>query len=237
MPTTLSRADFVLIDHLQATWARAGRERLDPYLSVEREKRVFPLICQFDPTDGLYQGWLSHWRRRLWDRRGFRTSVDLMQLEDVRRVLARFHDQKDRLPVEQRDIGQYRTVDDLRSIIPTRIAETHRRSERESIKAEAYRQSQILYRDGKWMVVRLKGFAAARFWGLGTKWCTTSAEHIYLDYAGKGDLVVFLTPHGKYQLAPATQMFRDERDDPIDVRIFRGAPPAFMRLVSSHLGR
>lgn len=237
MPTTLTRADFVLIDHLQATWARAGRENLDPYLSVEREKRVFPLICQFDPTDGLYHSWLSHWRRRLWDQRGFRTSVDLMQLGDVRRALARFHDEKDRLPVEQRDIGQYRTVDDLRSIIPTRIAETHRRRERESLKAEAYRQSQILYRDGKWMVVRLKGFAAARFWGLGTKWCTTSAEHVYLNYADKGDLVVFLTPHGKYQLAPATRMFRDECDHPIDVRIFRGAPPAFMRLVGSYLGR
>lgn len=237
MPTNLNRTDFVLIDHLQATWARAGRENLNPHLSVEREKRVFPLICQFDPTAGLYQGWLSMWRRRLWDQRGFRTSVDLMQLEDVRRALARFHDQKDRLPVEQRDIGQYRTVDDLRSIIPTRIADTHRRRERESLKAEAHRQSQILYRDGKWMVVRLKGFTAARFWGLGTKWCTTSAEHIYLNYADKGDLVVFLTPHGKYQFAPASGMFRNERDDPADVRIFRGAPPAFMGLVSSYLGR
>lgn len=237
MPTNLTRTDFVLIDHLQATWVRAGREHLDPYLSVEREKRVFPLICQFDPTDGLYHGWLSQWRRRLWDQQGFRTSVDLMQMEDVRRALARFHDLKDRLPVEQRDIGQYRTVDDLRSIIPTRIAETQRRKERESLKAEAYCQSDILYRDDKWMVVRLKGFAAARFWGLGTKWCTTSAEHIYLSYAGQGDLVVFLTPHGKYQLAPASRMFRNERDDPIDVRIFRGAPPAFMSLVSGFLGR
>lgn len=237
MPTNLNRAAFVLIDHLQATWVRAGRENLDPYLSVEREKRIFPLICQFDPTEGLYHGWLSIWRRGLWDQRGFRTGVNLLQLEDVRRALARFHHQKDRLPVEQRDIGQYRTVDDLRSIIPTRIAETNRRRERESLKAEAYRQSEILYRDGKWMVVRVKGFAAARFWGLGTKWCTTSAEHIYLSYASEGDLVVFLTPHGKYQLALASRTFRDERDNPIDVRIFRGASPEFLRLVSSFLGR
>lgn len=237
MPTTLNRADFVLIDHLQATWVRARRENLDPYLSVEREKRVFPLICQFDPTDGRYHGWLSQWRRRLWDQRGFRTSVDLMQLEDVRRALARFHALKDRLPVEQRDVGQYRTVEDLQNIIPTRIAETQRRKERESLKAEAYCQSEILYRDDKWMVVRLKGFAAARFWGLGTRWCTTSAEHIYLNYADKGDLLVFLTPDGKYQLSTQSRMFRDERDDPINVRICHGAPPAFMRLVSSFLSR
>lgn len=76
-----------------------------------------PLICQFDSTEGLYHGWLSHWRRRLWDRTGFRMSEDLIQLEDVRRALARFHDLKDRLPVGQRDIGQYRMVEDLRLII------------------------------------------------------------------------------------------------------------------------
>lgn len=237
MPSPLNRADFVLIDHLRATWRRAARENLDPWLSVEREKRTFGLICQFDPTDGLYHAWLSHWRRRLWNEKGFRKGIDLGQLEEVRRALVRFHDQKDRLPVEQRDIGQYRTVDDLRSIIPTRIAETQRRLERESLKAEAYRQSEILFREGRWMVVRLRGFTAARFWGLGTKWCTTMAEHTYRSYADKGAVLVFLTPFGKYQFAPASQMFRDERDDPIDVKVFRDGPPEFKELVRAHFGR
>lgn len=83
MARNLTRADFVLIDHLQATWQRATREHLDPWLSVEREKRTFTLICEVDPTEGLYHAWLSIWRRRLWNERGFRTSVDLRQLEEV----------------------------------------------------------------------------------------------------------------------------------------------------------
>lgn len=231
MPTNLPRADFVLVAHLQATWQRAGRENVDPWLAVEREKRTFPLICQFDPTDGLYHGWLSSWRRRLWNSRGFGTGIDFGQLDDVRAALARFHALKDSLPADQRDIGQYHSVDDLVSVVPTRIAENHRRLERESLKDEAYRETEFLFRDGCWVIVRLKGFVAARFWGLGTRWCTTMAEHMFWRYVAGGELLVFLTPHGKYQLATQSQMFRDERDDAFDLKVFRGAPPGFWELL------
>ena len=234
MPTNLTRADFVLVAHLQATWQRAGKENVDPWLAVEREKRSFPLVCQFDPTDGLYHAWLSTWRRRLWDARGFRTGVDLYQLEEVRAALARFHAIKDRLPVDQRDVGQYYTVDDLEAVVPTRIAQSRRRLESESLKDQAYGVSEILFRDGRWMVVRLKGFAAARFWGLGTCWCTTMAEHTFWSYAAGGELLVFLTPHGKYQLATRSQMFRDERDDPFDLKVFREAPSEFHKLLKTY---
>lgn len=81
------------------------------------------------------------------------------------------------------------------------------------------------------MVVRLKGFVAARFWGLGTRWCTTTAEHTYWSYAAKGEMLVFLTPHGKYQLATFSQMLRDERDDPVDMKVFRAAPTVFAELL------
>ena len=173
MSTNLSRADYVLIAHLQATWARACEENVDPRLAVEREKRSFPLLCQYDPTDGLYHAWLSVWRRKLWDTKGFRTPIDGWQLDEVRAALARFHALKSSLAPDRRDIGQYHTVEDLASVVPTRIARSQRRLEGESLKQQAYRESEILFRDGRWMVVRLKGFAAARFWGLGTRWCTT----------------------------------------------------------------
>lgn len=234
MATNLTRADFVLISHLQETWRRAGIENLDPWLSVEREKRTFPLICQFDPTDGLYHGWLSTWRRRLWDLRGFRSGIDLGQLDEIRAALARFHAIKTRLPPEQRDIGQYQTVEDLFAAVPTRIAEGRRRQERESLKDEAYRETEFMFRDGRWVIVRLKGFFAARFWGLGTKWCTTQAEHIFWRYVAGGELLVFLTPHGKYQLATQSQMFRDERDDAFDLKVFRSAPPGFWDLLQRY---
>lgn len=127
--------------------------------------------------------------------------LDLWQLNELCAALARFHAIKDRLPFGQRDIGQYHTVDDLISLVPTRVARSQRRLESESLKTEGYRETVILFRDGRWMVVRLNGFAAARFWGRGTRWCTTTAEHTYWIYAAKGEMLVFLTPHGKYQLA------------------------------------
>lgn len=236
MATNLPRADFVLIAHLQATWQRAGREKLDQWLAVEREKRIFPLLCQFDPTEGLYHGWLSVWRRRLWDERGFGSSLDPQQLDEVRAALASFHAIKDRLRAEQRDIGQYRTVSDLNAVLPPRIARHQRRVESESLKSRAYAESDILFQQDRWMVVRLKGFVAARFWGLGTRWCTTMAEHTFWTYAAGGHLLVFLTPHGKYQLATRSQMFRNERDDPFDREVFRGAPPEVLKLLQFYCG-
>lgn len=234
MPTNLTRADFVLVAHLQATWRRADIENYDPWLSVEREKRIFPLICQSDPTDGLYHGWLSSWRRHLWDARGFRTGIDLWQLDEVRAALARFHTLKDRLPSGQRDIGQYHTIEDLVSVVPTRVAEKRRRLERDSLRDRAYQESEVLFREGRWMIVRLTGFAAARFWGLGTRWCTTMAEHTFWNYAAGGELLVFLTPNRKYQLSTKSQMFRNEHDDPFDLKVFRGAPPKFQQLLQTH---
>jgi hypothetical protein len=84
------------------------------------------------------------------------------------------------------------------------------------------------------MVVRLKGFVAARFWGFGTRWCTTMAEHTFWSYLAGGEMLVFLTPHGKYQLATSSQMFRNERDDRVDSRIFQTAPAGFLRLLGTY---
>lgn len=237
MTPNLTRADFVLVAHLQATWRRAGVENQDPWLSVEREKRVFPLICQFDPTNGLYHSWLSTWRRRLWNISGFRTSVDLFQLDQVAAALKRFHDLKPSLPPDRRDIGQYHSVEDLLSVVPTRIAENRRRQEREGLKEAAYRESEVLFRNGRWSIVRLFGFAAAQFWGLGTKWCTTQAEHTFMRYVAGGELLVFLAPHGKYRLATHSQMFRDERDNAFDLAVFRSAPPQSLTLLRRYLGQ
>ncbi len=124
-------------------------------------------------------------------------------------------------------VGAGYTFDDLLSVVPTRVAQSRRRLESETLKAQAYQESDILFRDRRWIVVRLKGFVASRFWGLGTRWRTTTAEHTYRSYAAKGEMQVFLTPHGKYQLATFSQMLRDERDDPVDMKVFRAAPRGF----------
>lgn len=231
MRTTLSRADFVMLRHLDATWHRARREGIDPHLCIEREERRFSLVRRYDPTEeGLYHWWLSCWRRRLWDERGFGAPVTGDDLLEVRRALARFHAMRDRLPVERRDIGQYRTIDDLQATIPTQVAEHRRRKEARLLKGRAHSQSELLFLEGPWRIVRLFGYDAARFWGLGTRWCTTQSEATYLQYVRSAPLFVFLTPRGKFQLQQGGS-FRNSEDRDAWQEDFQDAPTAFRALL------
>jgi hypothetical protein len=204
-------------------------------LAIQAEEKRFSLVRRYDPTtEGLYHGWLAAWRRRLWNERGFRTSLGGEELSRVRDALATFHRIRDRLPPDRRDIGQYRTVEDLRSAIPTRVAEGRRREEAAALKATAHSQSSFRFRDGAWALIELRGFAAARFWGLGTRWCTTSSEEVYLKYARISPLLVLLTPHGRYQLQIGGQ-FRDAEDRDAGNDALAGAP-THLRALMRHCG-
>jgi hypothetical protein len=230
MRTSLNRQDYVMLQHLQHAWNRALRENRDPRLTIEKEERAFSLVRRYDPTDGLYHGWISAWRRRLWDERGFMVPVSGDELADVRRAISRFVAIKPRLPPELKDVGQFHNPADLLSIVPTRVAVNRRRIEGERLKAEAIEQSETLFHEGDWRIVRLAGYSAARFWGLGTRWCTTSSRQIYEDHARRSPLLVILTPHGRYQLQVGGP-FKDSADRDFDVAVFRDAPRGFRKLV------
>jgi hypothetical protein len=232
MPPTLNRVEFVMLQHLHATWHRARRERVDPHLTIEAEERRFTLVRSYDPTGGLYHAWLSAWRRRLWDERGFHATLGAEELSKVKQALSQFHAKRDRLPSDLRDIGQYRTVQDLRSVVPTRVAENRRRLEAEALKTEAHTQSDTLFHEGRWRAVRLHGFAAARFWGLGTRWCTTSNEATFEQYSRESPLIVLITPHGRFQIQMGGQ-FRDQEDREPTAEAFRDAPQGFLMLLRS----
>lgn len=231
MRTGLNRADYVMVLHLQHAWNRAVQERLDPHLTVQREEKGFSLVRRFDPSGGRYHAWMSAWRRRLWDERGFLVMLSGEELAQARRALEHFSLVRDRLPPELRDIGQYQNPKDLLSTLPTRVAESMRRKEAEGLKAEAHRQSVTLFHEGDWRVVLLKGPVAARFWGLGTKWCTTS-DGTYWDYARRAPLLVFLTPTGRYQLHVGSQ-FKNAANQDFDQSVFRRAPQGFLAILSS----
>ena len=110
----LRRTDAVLNSHLQHAWHRAGVERLDPHLSIEREQRIFMLISRFDPTtQGKYLAWLSAWRRRWWVDHGLRTCCDMFELDRLASGLRHFHDVRRHLPTELRDINRFETSDEL----------------------------------------------------------------------------------------------------------------------------
>ena len=231
MRTTLSRPDFVMLEHLHATWHRARRERLDPHLEIQAEEKRFSLVRKYDPTsEGLYHGWLAAWRRRLWDERGYRHTLGGEELLEARRALTRFHALRPKLSGDLRDIGLYKTVADLRSVIPTSIRVSQRNAEAAAAKVEAYAGSEVLFREGAWRVLQLHSYAASCFWGLGTKWCTTTSENVFRHYIARGRLFVVLTPRGRFQLNSGGQ-FMDASDHEVDLRAFQDAPEAMQELL------
>lgn len=232
---SLRRQDFILNTHLHQAWKRASLERLDPHLSVEREERLFGVIGTCDPTpDGHYRAWLSAWRRRQWGHLGLRYVCSSGQLQGVTTGLEHFHRVRPHLPAGQRDVGQYRTADELLDI-EYLLSDQSRMSLRAEEKKRAYAVSSVLYEEGRWKLVHLLGQEAAEWWGRGTRWCTAARNgNRFASYAAGGDLLVILTPHGKFQLATATGEFRDAADWPADLATtLRDAPDGVRRLCLS----
>lgn len=233
MNTKLRRHDHITMMHLQRAWDRAGAEGIDRHLSVYRERRVFELICTLDPTTGRYQSWLSQWRQRLWCRRGLLSSMTAYEQRALGEALRRFVDALPHLPVEMKDAGRYRTANELLDAAAcVELSESYGAARR----AREREQTVLLADEGGWRLVRLDGPDAARRYGWGTRWCTSSSQGEFEKYTIRGQLFVLITPSGKYQLATGTGEFRDAADVSADLSSISGqAPTAVATLLATLL--
>lgn len=209
----MSRRDVVLNNHLEHAWRRAVVERLDPYLSVDREERIFQLVGGCDPTaQGKYLGWLSAWRRQWWEHHGLRNFCDMIELDRVASGLRCFHQIRRHLPLEMRDINRFASTDDLLGV-ETYLTKDGASDMRRQLRDVAYAGSDILFDSGRWKLVRLKNQSAASWWGMGTRWCTAARFNNRFDsYAANGPLLVLITPTDRYQFAAVTGEFRNAAD-------------------------
>ncbi|ODT74937.1 MAG: hypothetical protein ABS76_35710 [Pelagibacterium sp. SCN 64-44] len=231
---SLRRADAVLNSHLQHAWRRARIERLDPHLSIEREERVFTLICGCDPTpQGKYLAWLSAWRRRWWADHGLRNCCDIFEMDRLASGLRHFHEIHLHLPIEMRDINRFATVEEL-LCAETRLSLLGARSLRKAEREQAYAESELLFDEDHWKLVRLRSRAAARWWGMGTRWCTSARFNNQFElYAGRGPLLVLVTPSDRYQLAVESGEFRNSADTQANIEmVLAGAPGRLRHLVA-----
>lgn len=202
-------------------------------MAVKREERVFERLIGIDPTPGKFAGWLSVWRRRSWPEKGLATGVGLSELRAVRHALEQFVEASPYLPTRSRDIGKFRTIEEVRDAAGE-IPPSGMRNMRMKTRQDARRQTTHLYDDGTWTVLRLDGPSAARQWGWGTRWCTATSEDSYRRYTLAGDLVVLITPAGKFQLGTASMEFRDEADRDADLQgVLSKAPTGFADAVFS----
>ncbi|WP_061908321.1 hypothetical protein [Devosia sp. Leaf420] len=230
---SLKRNDFIMVDHLQAAWRQAIVEGMDPHLGIEREKRMFSLIGECDPSPSrCYLSWLSRWRRRAWALHGLREPCSIDDLQEISHALAAFEQARPWMPAEHRDINRCETAADLLAAsTKTNLSSRRMRSiERDA----ALTQCDILFDQGKWKLVRLLSHEAAMWWGKGTRWCTaTGRDEHYKRYVSNGDLLVLQTPSGKYQLATGCGEFRDASDRPACLHgVLRGAAPPLKTFLS-----
>lgn len=232
----LKRVDYLLSEHLQLAWDFAKRRRMDPHLYVDREQGVFPLLASCDPT-GRYLSWILRWRRSQWQAGDTFAAPSYTDVCRLGLAIADFQRVQRYLPANLRDISKYKTLGDL-SNCEFAVNSTAAINLKKAARDLAQRESTTLFRQDRWRIVRVHTEAAARWWGMGTRWCTASRERNSFDrYATRGPIFILLTPTGKYQLHPASDEVRDAADRPVDLEITtRGSPPGFSKALNDISG-
>lgn len=133
-----------------------------------------------------------------------------MRFEDgmrISRLLIRFDADKRRLPIEQRDIGRYRTPGDLEEVLdPEDVVWTR------DVPEDLMNFGCALEASGDaWALWRINDEASAAWFAQGTSWCTYAAN-IAQNYILTGPLYVIILNGKRYQYHWSSQQFVDARD-------------------------
>ena len=109
-----------------------------------------------------------------------------------------YHKLRAHIPSEYKDINRIKDLRDLERI----ASDTYqRKAEKDRLKAieakykqEAKENSDVIYKDENFLVVRPFNEGASCFWGRGTKWCisATETENLFNRYTGEGKAFYFL---------------------------------------------
>ena len=94
----------------------------------------------------------------------------------VPQYVQRFRELAQRNAIRQRDLGAYRTFNELANAVDAAASTRSRNQERREERERAYRESRIRYDDGRWLVVEPKTTRASCFWGRGTRWCIAATR-------------------------------------------------------------
>jgi hypothetical protein len=160
------------------------------------------------------------------------------RLEDAPRVtelLTNFISVKNRLPVEQRDIGRFDfyKLDDL--IDKTMNVELEQDTATSNGTFPVVPGSKVLYNGPLGQLAIPETEAASCELGRGTKWCTAAEkDNMFDQYSQKGPLYVWRDKNGeKYQFHFGTTQFMDSKDRPIDsdtIAYFRTRHPVLSKM-------
>lgn len=148
-------------------------------------------------------------------------------------ALKKFESIRSDLCPGRRDINLYFSIEELLGAQKYQNSQ-ELRAAREFQRKVAFAGSTILFADAKWRLVRLDTVEAARWWGRGTRWCTSSHNgQAFAAYHSRCTLLVLVSPVGRYQLAPHTGEFMDAADRPARLAVVLATAPAPLRRMLS----
>jgi hypothetical protein len=114
---------------------------------------------------------------------------------DTYSTLKEFMDYMDKGQIDNKDISNYKDLDDVRGAVTLASMKEHTKGLENQIIKE--------YEDEKWVAVRPLTFSASAKYGSSTRWCTTyQREKQYFEkYWRKGILVYFINKQSGYKFA------------------------------------
>ena len=157
-------------------------------------------------------------------------NLNTFKLEDgeqVRDALQRFHEIKQRLPQNQRDINRYKTFYRFEEFVDEVTDTKSKQGEEFSSELLNRKDVEVLYDDVYGTVTIPRSEDASCELGRGTRWCTAGRfTNLYKEYSRKSDLIIYNEKPGnaKYQfqyyfdLDIVDMRFEaaDARDKPLD---------------------
>lgn len=184
-------------------------------------------VKSHDPTDNkIYVDWML--RQSL---RGIRRFIEDSQA--IRNDLRSYDRVKRHMPVNQRDINQFKTYHDLRTaLIPYEEAELKSKNEiKRNEVAEFKKEITKVYEGPEGRIYIPKSEKASMYLGRGTQWCTAATGHNYFHHYDKqGPLYVIILADGKkYQFHEPSDQLMNEQDLPIDYEEFSHKHPWVFR--------
>jgi len=176
---------------------------------------LFDRLVEADPTPGKeYLEWLLRryikggFDHPVRPKKGYVSYVhpDLAEASRLRDALEAFDFYKDVIAPGKRDIANHVDEHSIWAAVAPHLtsSEANPASGAPSLagKGKALSETDVLFSNGDWTLVRPRTTEASKWWGRGTCWGrmhTSSKDHLFDENLAKGSLFVGIGPRGKFQ--------------------------------------
>ena len=205
---TLDKVNLVLKN---PNIVKAIQEKIDNDYSINTKISPKDLLLYFDDAldNNKYIPWVT--------KRYISNDFVANQIDKINNLLNRFVQNLHK--IENKDIGFYKSIDELKDVIRTAENTDLSNSEKARI---AKTEAKKVYEDNDLVIIVPETEAAAIQYGKGTKWCTSALnDNRFEIYDGISPLYININKHNgnKYQFWEGENgiEFRNAANDPVDL--------------------